>query len=65
MSSLLSNIDIHFNPNGWGPIAGEKLPIFEGVPYAHFDKKERLNRAADFVQSTMQTGYQRYQVQIQ
>jgi hypothetical protein len=41
----------NFNSEGWGPINGEKLTSFYEVPYAHFDKKEKLHRAADFVQS--------------
>jgi hypothetical protein len=45
----ISNLNIQFNPDGWGPINGEKLVAFEDVPYAHFDKKEKTNRTADFV----------------
>lgn len=48
-SSTLSTMDIQFNPDGWGPVAGGRLPIFEGVPYAHFDKKDRQVRHADFL----------------
>lgn len=47
----IENLDIHFNPDGWGPVAGEKLDIFGDVPYSHFDKKDKLGRHADFVQS--------------
>ena len=47
----IENLDIHFNPDGWGPVAGEKLDIFGDVPYTHFDKKDKLGRHADFVQS--------------
>ena len=42
----------NFNSEGWGPINGEKLTSFYEVPYAHFDKKDKLYRPADFVQST-------------
>eukprot|EP00598_Pedospumella_elongata_P000025 CAMPEP_0185016672 /NCGR_PEP_ID=MMETSP1098-20130426/100494_1 /TAXON_ID=89044 /ORGANISM="Spumella elongata, Strain CCAP 955/1" /LENGTH=563 /DNA_ID=CAMNT_0027545891 /DNA_START=52 /DNA_END=1743 /DNA_ORIENTATION=- len=45
----IENLDIHFNPDGWGPVAGEKLDIFGDVPYSHFDKKDKLGRHADFV----------------
>jgi translation initiation factor 3 subunit D len=45
-------MDIQFNPEGWGPVSGGRLPIFEGVPYAHFDKKDRQVRPADFLSTT-------------
>ncbi len=45
MSSF--NLDIHFNNEGWGPKIGERIAAFEDVPYAHFDKKDRLFRHAD------------------
>ena len=45
------NLDIHFNNDGWGPVNGEKIPAFIGVPYAHFDKKDKIGRAAYFVQN--------------
>ncbi len=48
----IENLDIHFNPDGWGPVAGEKLDIFGDVPYSHFDKKDKLGRHADFVISS-------------
>ena len=41
-------LDTHFNPHGWGPRNGEPIPQFSDIPYAHFDKKERTWRAADF-----------------
>ncbi len=50
----LFNLDIHFNADGWGPVAGEKIPAFIGVPYAHFDKKDKIGRAADFVSQNYQ-----------
>ena len=49
----------HFNPSGWGPRNGEQLPAFGNMSYAHFDKKERTWRAADFSLQTQQ--YQAYQ----
>ncbi len=49
----IENLDIHFNPDGWGPMAGEKLDIFGDVPYSHFDKKDKLGRHADFVMASM------------
>lgn len=58
MANLL-DIDIHFNSDGWGPISGSSLPFFQGVPYAHFDKKEKIGRPADFVSQTQNT-YQRH-----
>ncbi len=48
-SATLADMDIQFNPDGWGPVVGGRLPIFEGVPFAHFDKKDRLVRPADFL----------------
>lgn len=59
----ISDLDIQFNPDGWGPINGEKKSIFEGVPYAHFDKKDRCGRAADFAQLAMQNSYQKERYQ--
>jgi hypothetical protein len=54
-SSTLSSMDIQFNPEGWGPSTGGRLPIFEGVPYAHFDKKDRQVRPADFLSTNTNT----------
>ena len=48
------DLEIHFNPEGWGPVSGEKSVAFEEVPYAHFDKKDRCNRPADFAQGPQQ-----------
>lgn len=60
-SKTLEDLDVHFNPDGWGPVSGEKLLAFDEVPYAHFDKKDRCNRAADFTGSQhYQQKYQRY-----
>ncbi len=44
----INNLSVQVNHEGWGPIIGEKLSQFEHVPYAHFDKKERCFRLADF-----------------
>ena len=44
----ISNLKISFNPNGWGPISGEKSFAFGDMVYAHFDKKEKINRVSDF-----------------
>jgi len=41
-------LETHFNPTGWGPRNGEPLQAFKDIPYAHFDKKERTWRSADF-----------------
>ena len=49
MMGSLSFLDIQFNPEGWGPKSGEKLAPFYSVPYAHFDKKDKCHRPADFV----------------
>ncbi len=35
------------NTAGWGPINGATLAAFSDVPYAHFDKKERISRVAE------------------
>lgn len=45
----LPKLEIHFNPEGWGPINGEKIAKFGNVPYLHFDKKDKISRPADFV----------------
>jgi len=44
----ICDLQTHFNPSGWGPSNGEALEAFNAIPYAHFDKKERTWRAADF-----------------
>lgn len=41
-------LETHFNPQGWGPRNGDPLRAFSDIPYAHFDKKERTCRPADF-----------------
>lgn len=60
----IDGLDLHFNADGWGPINGEKVQTFDEVPYAHFDKKDKCNRVADFSQNTygqqFQRPYQRY-----
>ncbi len=35
------------NVNGWGPTNGSDLVGFTDVPYAHFDKKDRISRCAE------------------
>jgi translation initiation factor 3 subunit D len=47
-SSSIEGLNIHFNSDGWGPVTGETLSVFDEVPYAHFDKKDKCSRAADF-----------------
>ena len=51
LRALGAGLDIQTNASGWGPIAGTPLNAFDEVPYAHFDKKERCGRPADFTQS--------------
>jgi hypothetical protein len=55
------NLDINFNSEGWGPKVGETVAAFEDVPYAHFDKKDRLFRHADTFNLHNQHNNQRYQ----
>lgn len=55
----IHDLNINFNADGWGPINGEKIVNFDEVPYAHFDKKDKCGRTADFVQQNNQSGYQR------
>lgn len=57
----LVDLDIHFNPEGWGPINGEKIAKFGNMPYLHFDKKDKIGRPADFVLNTLSSsqGYAR------
>lgn len=47
-ANTIAGLDINANPNGWGPVSGEPLDAFDDVPYAHFDKKDKCNRPADF-----------------
>lgn len=58
------DMDINFNSDGWGPVIGEKNLIFNGVPYAHFDKKDKCWRPADFTfnqqQQQQNQRYNRY-----
>lgn len=35
---------------GWGPKLSAVPPSLEGVPYAPYNKSERIGRAADFTQ---------------
>ena len=57
LSSL--SAEIASNANGWGPVNGAELSTFSDVPYAHFDKKERVNRAAELGGSQYGRQYQR------
>lgn len=57
----LDDIEIQFNPDGWGPVTGEKNINFNGVPYAHFDKKDKCWRTADFTFAQQQQQSNRYQ----
>lgn len=65
MTSTASNLEdisesICFNADGWGPVNGDPLSILNDVPYAHFDKKERIGRPADFTQNSYNY-HQKYQ----
>jgi translation initiation factor 3 subunit D len=53
------DLKIHFNQDGWGPNLGEKISVFDEVPYAHFDKKDRIGRPADFIQNANASNYPR------
>ena len=58
----ISKLEIQFNPDGWGPRTGEKFLAFDSVPYAHFDKKDKCYRPADFTPQqpyNQRTPYQR------
>ena len=55
------SLDINFNNEGWGPKIGENVAAFEDVPYAHFDKKDRLFRHADNFNLQNQTNARQYQ----
>jgi len=58
-SKTFEDMDISFNADGWGPVSGDKSLVLHGVPYAHFDKKERTYRMADFTsQQFQQSQYQ-------
>jgi translation initiation factor 3 subunit D len=56
----LAKLEIHFNPDGWGPINGEKILKFGNVPYLHFDKKDKISRPADFVSQNVGSSQQAY-----
>ena len=65
LSRGIEDLDLTFNADGWGPVNGDRvlLPNGGSIPYAHFDKKEKCSRIADFVQSSYtqyQKPYQRY-----
>ena len=61
-SSSIEDFEVNFNTDGWGPVSGRKIAAFEEVPYAHFDKKEKVGRPADFAQTQAQhqRPHQRY-----
>ena len=50
-------LDVTFSEDAWGPINGSILSAFGSVPYAHFDKKERCNRPADFSMNSLNSRY--------
>lgn len=56
----LPKLEIHFNPEGWGPINGEKIVKFGNVPYLHFDKKDKISRPADFVSQNASSSTSNY-----
>ncbi len=43
-------------PEGWGPELSAVPPGLEGVPYAPYNKSERIGRAADFTQQGYKYG---------
>ena len=51
-AGTIEDVDMQFNSDGWGPVIGEQITAFDDVPYAHFDKKDKCSRPADFIQST-------------
>lgn len=55
----IDGLELHFNADGWGPVNGEKVSTFDEVPYAHFDKKDKCYRVADFSQNSYGQQYQR------
>lgn len=57
--SSFKDLDIHFNQDGWGPQAGENPFSVFGIPYSHFDKKEKIGRPADFTVQTAQASSSR------
>jgi translation initiation factor 3 subunit D len=56
-----NGLDIELNEMGWGPVLGERVLAYDEIPYAHFDKKDKCWRHADFtVQGQAQKQYGRY-----
>jgi hypothetical protein len=51
------DLDVTFTADSWGPVQGARIALFDNVPYAHFDKKERCNRHADFTQNPAMQRY--------
>ena len=58
--STIEGADMQFNADGWGPVIGEQISAFDDVPYAHFDKKDKCSRPADFIQSTYNNQQQKF-----
>ena len=58
--STIEGVDMQFNSDGWGPVIGEQISAFDDVPYAHFDKKDKCSRPADFIQSTYNNQQQKF-----
>jgi Eukaryotic translation initiation factor 3 subunit 7 (eIF-3) len=60
----IEELEVNHNPDGWGPVSGTQVAAFSDVPYAHFDKKDKCHRVADFTQGAYgqqyQKPYQRY-----
>lgn len=51
----IEGVPVCHNNDGWGPVIGaakHSSTIFNGMPYAHFDKKESCKTVADFAQSS-------------
>lgn len=49
------------NEGSWGPSSSSTPVSLYNMPYAHFDKKDKCNKAADFTQQTQyQSKYQVY-----
>jgi translation initiation factor 3 subunit D len=56
-----SGLDVQLNDLSWGPVLGERVVAYDEIPYAHFDKKDKCWRHADFtVQGQQQKQYARY-----
>jgi hypothetical protein len=52
----LSELEVSYNGDGWGPKPSENVMLNLGVfnlPYRHFDKKDKINKPADFNQNVI------------